>query len=65
MKADFTFMKREDESSEKVTLERIEMEDTVHVPRVGDRIHFGGRDYDVFEVTWDFEKGVVFIAASF
>ncbi len=41
----------------------IELDDMALLPRVGDRIHYEGMDYDVCEVTWDYNTDVVTVGA--
>jgi hypothetical protein len=52
-------------SNENTELERFELEDLKHIPRVGDRLFWGGRDYTVIEVTWDLQGDSVTIGAEF
>jgi len=53
------------EPSDGAELERFELEDLKHIPRVGDRLFWGGRDYTVIEVTWDLQGDSVTIGAEF
>jgi hypothetical protein len=65
MKADFILISPRDGSSGQVETETFQVANITHVPRVGERICHGGRDYDVYEVTWDYEEGTVCIGARF
>lgn len=65
MKADFVLIGPRDGSSKEVEVDNVEMENIQHIPQIGEMIFYGGRDYTVFEVTWNFEKDVVFIGARF
>lgn len=65
MKADFILIGPRDDSSGQVETETFQVLDIAHVPRVGERICYGGRDYDVYEVTWDYDEDTVCIGARF
>lgn len=65
MKANFTFIRHLNKTGENAEVDNFEMENIQHIPRIGEMIFYGGRDYTVFEVTWNFEKDVVFIGARF
>lgn len=45
--------------------EILELEEMKHIPRAGDRLFWGGRDYTVTEVTWDLQDDIVTIGAEF
>lgn len=64
MEANFILIRPRDGSSE-VEVENLQIASITHVPRVGDRICHGGRDYDIYEVSWDFEEDTVCIGARF
>lgn len=65
MKANFILIRPKDGSSGEAETESFQVPSITHVPRVGDRICHGGRDYDVYEVTWDYEADTVCIGARF
>ena len=65
MKADFILISPRDGSSGQVETETFQVLGITHVPRVGERICHGGRDYDVYEVTWDYGEDTVCIGARF
>ncbi len=65
MKANLTFITHSENKGEDAEVDNFEMENIQHIPRIGEMIFHGGRDYTVFEVTWNFEKDVVFIGARF
>jgi hypothetical protein len=52
-------------SSENAEVEKLELEDLKHIPRVDDRLFWDGRDYTVTEVTWDLQRQCVTIGAEF
>jgi hypothetical protein len=52
-------------SNENTELERFELENLKHIPRVGDKLFWDGRDYTVIEVTWDLQGDSVTIGAEF
>lgn len=65
MKAKFTFIRPEEAGSDQAEVETFEIANIEHIPRIGETIFHGGRDWRVFEVTWNFETGEVFIGACF
>ncbi len=65
MKADFILMRPKDCSSGQVDTETFQVANIARVPRVGDRICHGGGDYDVLELTWEYDEDTVCIGARF
>jgi hypothetical protein len=61
MKANLTFITYSEKEGENAEVVNFEMENIQHIPRIGEMIFHNGRDYTVFELTWNFEKDVVFI----
>jgi hypothetical protein len=65
VKAKFTLIRPKEEGSNQAEVETFEIANIEHIPRIGETIFHGGRDWRVFEVTWNFETGEVFIGACF
>lgn len=45
--------------------EIVELDELEHIPRTGDRLLWGGRDYTAIEVSWDLQDNIVTIGAEF
>jgi len=62
MIADFIFMRPRDGSGSEAEVRSSQIPSITHVRHDGER---SGRDYDVYEVTWDYEEDTVCIGARF
>ena len=65
MKASIMLIRHTQAGVEETEMESFDIDNIGHIPRIGEMIDYGGRDYTVFEVTWSFSEDVVCIGAQY